>query len=130
MKPFLVLMLYIVLVGLLLMWLSDMQRHRDSDIGWNFKKFDTVRDLEHYFLLIPYIGGTLSALIIAPDYRLTILAGYLCLSLVLICYTYLVRWVALQGKIKSSTFITLITLSTLSYYGVTLITSLVYSGVM
>lgn len=130
MKPFLVLMLYIVLVGLLLMWLSDMRRHRDSDIGWNFKKFDMVRDLEHYFLLIPYIGGTLSALIIAPDYRLTILAGYLCLSLVLICYTYLVRWAALQGKIKSGTFITLITLSTLSYYGVTLITSLVYSGVM
>ncbi|EBW9734568.1 hypothetical protein DQR70_06190 [Salmonella enterica subsp. enterica serovar Oslo] len=130
MKPFLVLMLYIVLVGLLLMWLSDMQRSRDSYTGWNFKKFDAVRDLEHYFLLIPYIGGTLSALIIAPDYRLTILAGYLCLSLVLICYTYLVRWVALQGKIKSGTFITLITLSTLSYYGVTLITSLVYSGVM
>lgn len=130
MKPFLILMLYIVLVGILFMWLSDMRRHRDSYNAWNFKKFAAVRDLEHYFLLIPYIGGTLSALVIASDYRLTILAGYLCLSLVLIGYTYLVRWAALLGKVKANSFIALITLSTLSYYGFTLITSLVYSGVM
>lgn len=130
MKPLLIVMLYSILLGLIIMWLSDIRRHRHSCASWSFDKTMIVRDLEHYFILIPYIGGALSALVIDSMYRLDILGVYLCSAVALIGYTYFIRYLSLMGKIRGGMFVFLITLSSVVYYGFTLITSLVYSGVM